>query len=110
MALTPPVNLPFWGKTPPPKVPLNGNGAGMLVEEVLNTEKTTAETSFSCRKIWIIEKNFVPLPLHLEMLWRVKAATQHNSSELGSAFALRFTCQRERHNRSKCVAAIINTP
>jgi hypothetical protein len=27
-----------------------------------------------------------------KLRWRVKAAAQHSSSELGSAFALHFTC------------------
>jgi hypothetical protein len=32
---------------------------------------------------------------------RVKAAAQHSSSELGSAFALRFTCHRQQTKQER---------
>ena len=43
-------------------------------------------------EIWRLRYFFVPLPCTWEGTWRVKAAAQHSSSELGSAFALHFTC------------------
>ena len=43
-------------------------------------------------EIWRIGFFSLTLPCTWEGTWRVKAAAQHSSSELGSALALHFTC------------------
>ena len=47
------------------------------------------------------EVDFLYLCHVLEGTWRVKAAAQQNSIKLGSAFALHFTCQLEKHPEIK---------
>ena len=64
---------------------------GLNISFAMSKRSVNIFLQCKCLRIWFLAENVVSLQCMWDAL-RVKAAAQHSSSELGSAFTLHFTC------------------